>query len=306
MNRFAGSLLAVCLWLMCTTSYGWNRATHMVTGGLAYRELQTTAPQLIPKIVAILRQHPDYQQRWANKISDPSLSEDDRYQYLFMLAARWPDDVRSTVYDHPTWHYINYVYAPEQGMARTDTTLATGETILQAFDLNQQMLRSNAPDSSKAIALCWLFHLAGDVHQPLHTTALVDTQFPEGDRGGNLFKIKVLMSSQTSNLHSFWDGMLLDADDYASVRNLAAQIRQATPRNELPQLGKADIVTWSKESFILAQDNAYRSNTLRPGTDQDGAVLPADYVATVHPIARRQVALAGYRLADELVADLTN
>lgn len=307
MSRLTTSLLAVGLWLMTgllTTSYGWNRATHMVTGALAYRELQTTAPQLIPRIVALLRRHPDYQQRWADKLSDPILTEEDRNQYLFMLAARWPDDVRSTAYDHPTWHYINYLYAPEQGMARTDTTLATGETILQAFALNQQTLRSNAPDSSKAIALCWLFHLVGDVHQPLHTTALVDKQFSEGDRGGNLFKIKVLMSSQTSNLHSFWDGMLLDADDYTAVRNLAVQIRQVTRRNELPQLGKADIVTWSKESFILAQDNAYRSNTLRPGTDQDGAVLPADYVATVTPIARRQVALVGYRLADELIADL--
>lgn len=307
MSRLTTSLLAVGLWLMTgllTTSYGWNRATHMVTGALAYRELQTTAPQLIPRIVALLRRHPDYQQRWADKLSDPILTEEDRNQYLFMLAARWPDDVRSTTYDHPTWHYINYLYAPEQGMARTDTTLATGETILQAFALNQQTLRSNAPDSSKAIALCWLFHLVGDVHQPLHTTALVDKQFSEGDRGGNLFKIKVLMSSQTSNLHSFWDGMLLDTDDYTAVRNLAVQIRQVTRRNELPQLGKADIVTWSKESFILAQDNAYRSNTLRPGTDQDGAVLPADYVATVTPIARRQVALAGYRLADELIADL--
>ncbi len=307
MSRLTMPLLAVGLWLMTgllTPSYGWNRATHMVTGALAYRELQTTAPQLIPRIVGLLRRHPDYQQRWADKLSDPILTEDDRNQYLFMLAARWPDDVRSTAYDHPTWHYINYLYAPEQGMARTDTTLATGETILQAFALNQQTLRSNAPDSSKAIALCWLFHLAGDVHQPLHTTALVDKQFPEGDRGGNLFKIKVLMSSQTSNLHSFWDGMLLDADDYASVRNLAVQIRRVTRRNELPQLGKADIVTWSKESFILAQDNAYRNNTLWPGSDQDGAVLPADYVATVNPIARRQVALAGYRLADELIADL--
>lgn len=309
MNRFRSSLFAICLWLLVaplTTSYGWNRATHMVTGALAYRELQTTNPQLIPRIVALLRQHPDYQQRWSDKLSDPSLAQEDRDQYLFMLAARWPDDVRSTGYDHPTWHYINYVYAPEQGMARTDTTLATGETVLQAFALNQQILRSNAPDSSKAIALCWLFHLTGDVHQPLHTTALVDNQFPQGDRGGNLFKIKLLMSSQTSNLHSFWDGMLLDADDYTTVQNLAVQIRQAVRRNELPQLGKADLVTWSKESFILAQDNAYRSNTLPAGTDQEGAVLPADYTATVMPIARRQVALAGYRLADELTADLSN
>jgi len=32
--------------------------------------------------------------------------------------------------------------------------------------------------------LTWLFHLIGDIHQPLHSTALFSTKlFPEGDRG---------------------------------------------------------------------------------------------------------------------------
>lgn len=292
---------------MSSPSYGWNKATHMVTGAIAYRELQASSPQTLSRVVAILRRHPEYQSRWAAQLNDPNLSEDDRNQYTLMMAARWPDDVRGNeVYDHPTWHYINYIYAPEVGMARTDTTLATGENILQAFEQNRQILRSNAPDSAKAIALCWLFHLAGDVHMPLHTAALVDNQFPQGDRGGNLFKIKVLMSSQTINLHAFWDGMLLGSDDFQSVRNLAVQIPQSVSRDQLPQLGKSDITSWSKESFQLAQDNAYRSNTLPAGSDQEGALLPTDYVATVKPIAQRQVALAGYRLADELRADLAN
>lgn len=307
MNRLTNWLLPFLLFLSTSQfsqTYAWNRPTHMVTGAIAYRELQQTSPELTARLVAILRQHPEFQQRWASKLNDPALSDDDRNQYLFMLAARWPDDVRGNAYDHPTWHYINYIYAPEQGMARTYTTLATGENILQAFEQNRQILRSNAPDSAKAIALCWLFHLTGDVHQPLHASALVDKQFPEGDRGGNLFKIKVMMSSQTINLHSFWDGMLLGSDDFQSVRNLSVQIRQTDSRNQLPPFGNRTITDWSKESFQLAQDNAYRSNTLQPGTDQEGAVLPADYVATVKPIAQRQVALAGYRLADELIADL--
>ncbi|MEZ0539770.1 S1/P1 nuclease [Fibrella arboris] len=308
MNRsafvFAAYLLASVL--VSTSAYSWNKATHMVTGAIAYRELLAASPQATARVVAILKQHPYVKQQWASKINEAALTENERNEYLFMLAARWPDDVRGNAYDHPTWHYINYVYAPQQGIARTDTTLATGETILQAFEQNRQVLRSNAPDSAKAIALCWLFHLTGDVHQPLHATALIDNQFPNGDRGGNLFKIKVLLSSQTINLHSFWDGMLLGEDDLRSASNFASQVRQAVSRSQLPQLGKNDIDTWSKESFQLAQDNAYRSNTLMPGTDQEGTVLPPDYVATVKPIAQRQVALAGYRLADELLADLTN
>ncbi|WP_229379867.1 S1/P1 nuclease [Fibrella forsythiae] len=289
-----------------TPVLAWNRATHMVTGAIAYQEMKASSPATVARIVVLLRQHPEYKQRWASKLNDASLSEDDRDQYLFMLAARWPDDIRGNVYDHPTWHYINYVYAPQQGIARTDTMLATGENILEAFEQNKQIVRSNVPDSTKAIALCWLFHLSGDVHQPLHATALIDNQFPAGDRGGNLFKIKVMMSSQTINLHSFWDGMLLGDDDFQAARNLAVLARQTVRREQLPQLGKTDIGSWSKESFQLAQDNAYRSNTLAAGTDQEGAILPPDYVATVKPIAQRQMVLAGYRLADELTADFTN
>lgn len=143
---------------------------------------------------------------------------------------------------------------------------------------------------------------------PLHTAALIDSQFPKGDQGGNLFMIKVQMSNPTRNLHSFWDGILLNVDDYQSVDQLAVHLQQSFRRTQLAQLrsaGLGDIVAWSKESFQLAQDNVYRNYTLRPGTREDGAVLPTDYVATVTPIAQRQVILSGYRLADELRQDST-
>ena len=308
MNRIT---LLLCLLLTtgaCTRSFAWNKATHMVIGAIAYRELRSSSPQTAARVVTILKQHPDYAARWAEKLNDPALSGDERDEYLFMLAARWPDDIRGkdNPYDHPTWHYVNFIYAPDQGIVRSDSTLATGENILQAYEQNQQVLRSNAPDSAKAIALCWLFHLTGDVTMPLHTTALINSHFPDGDQGGNQFKVRVTSDDKTINLHSFWDGMLLGADDYTSARNLAIQARTAIDRKQLPQLCEPGVTAWAKESFQLAQDSAYRSHTLATGTDQEGAVLPADYVATVKPIAMRQVALAGYRLADELIADAGN
>lgn len=297
-----------CLLSASTAVFGWNKATHMAIGALAYHDLQNNSPQTLSKVVTLLKQHPYYQNRWVPLMADLKVTEQQKDEYLFMLAARWPDDIKGQdpYNDHFSWHFINYVYAPTLGIARTDTTLPTGETILQAYELNRQILRGNYADSSKAVALCWLFHLAGDVHMPLHTSALVDNQFPKGDQGGNLFKIKVMMSSQTSNLHSFWDGMLLSSDEFSSVDSLAHQLRSEISRSRLPQLGNPGIVAWSKESFLLAQDNAYRNNTLQPGTDQEGNVLPPDYVATVKPIAQRQVALSGYRLTDELITGLVN
>ena len=55
-------------------------------------------------------------------------------------------------------------------------------------------------DMDKAILLCWLFHLVGDIHQPLHCSAMFTPRlFSEGDRGGNSIKVGKY------NLHSTWD-----------------------------------------------------------------------------------------------------
>ena len=41
------------------------------------------------------------------------MSEQDQDRFLFMLAARWPDDIRGdSAFDHPLWHYIDYPYKP--------------------------------------------------------------------------------------------------------------------------------------------------------------------------------------------------
>jgi hypothetical protein len=51
----------------------------------------------------------------------------------------------------------------------------------------------------------------------------------------------------------------------------------------------------------LAKEHAYRNGQLRGSRDQqNGEVFPADYIATVKPLAERRIVLAGYRLADVL------
>ncbi|MFD1144786.1 S1/P1 nuclease [Larkinella insperata] len=296
--------LLLSLWPLSVC--GWNKPTHMAIGAIAYRDLQVKSPRKLARLVALLRQHPDTKTRWAATLRDSTLSEDDKNRYLFMLAARWPDDIKepNNPYDHPTWHYINYVYNPAMGMARTDTTLATGENILQAFEQNRQLLKSDAPDSMKAVALCWLLHLAGDVHMPLHTAALISPQFPAGDQGGNLFKIKVSMSNPTRNLHALWDGMLLSTDRFDAADQLARQLEQAYPRRKAPRRRKPDIDAWSVESFELARRLSYREGSLLAGTGDNGVVLPADYLPTMRPVAEQRVALAGHRLANGLWFDL--
>jgi hypothetical protein len=61
-------------------------------------------------------------------------------------------------------------------------------------------------DEEKAIYLTWLLHLVGDIHQPLHCTAVFSEQFPNGDKGGNDAFIRI--RSSPVKLHAFWDGLL--------------------------------------------------------------------------------------------------
>lgn len=43
----------------------------------------------------------------------------------------------------------------------------------------------------RAFMARYLLHLAGDIHQPLHSTAMYTKEFPDGDLGGkNIYKYR--------------------------------------------------------------------------------------------------------------------
>lgn len=61
------------------------------------------------------------------------------------------------------------------------------------------------PPPAPPAQLRFLVHFVGDLHQPLHAATMYSAEFPDGDLGGNYYKIQVPGSSYTTNLHSFWD-----------------------------------------------------------------------------------------------------
>jgi len=66
-----------------------------------------------------------------------------------------------------------------------------------------------------SFAIRLLIHYIGDVHQPLHVTAKVDSQYPSGDKGGN--KEDVDTYDGIYNLHSVWDSVIYDYTGYPRV-----------------------------------------------------------------------------------------
>jgi S1/P1 Nuclease len=66
------------------------------------------------------------------------------------------------------------------------------------------VLRSNeSPLAEKQIALDYLVHLVGDLHQPLHVGFLDDI-------GGT--KTKVTLEGKTQTLHELWDTGILETE----------------------------------------------------------------------------------------------
>lgn len=54
----------------------------------------------------------------------------------------------------------------------------------------------------KSMALRLIIHIVGDMHQPLHSSCMYSQRFPNGDRGGNDFKINY---QDYHELHALWD-----------------------------------------------------------------------------------------------------
>ncbi len=175
---------------------------------------------------------------------------------------------------------------------------------IQTLRLSRKMLadKSTSPQD-KAIMLAWLFHLVGDIHQPLHSTALFSQAlFHDGDRGGNR-----VLTVQRKNLHSLWDGL---PGNEAKLRAAHQEAAKLIADADLAKLGESaatelDEETWLNESRDLAISFVYSPDLmgyLRNVEQTGGKELTPfefdeEYLRAGGKICDKQVTQAGYRLA---------
>jgi hypothetical protein len=219
---------------------------------------------------------------------------------LFMYAARWPDDIRGDpTWDRPEWHYVNMPLTRDGAIGSPPAA----PNILTALEEAREVLQKPAStDADRAVALCWMFHLVGDVHQPLHTVSLFSALYPDGDRGGTRFYVRVGPGSATISLHYFWDNALGQERGIRAVWNRSATLasRADLGRGAFPELAVASWATWVAESVQHARDTAYPSEVAGSRDRTNGAVLPPGYGKQAQALAERRIMLASYRLADLL------
>ena len=303
--------------LACITppALGWNKGGHMATGAIAYRVLKKDSPGTIPKVVAILKQNPYYQERWKDRLDD--LEDENQDEYLFMLACQWADEAISDERFYPEgghhrlFHFINTPFKPDGEPDSVQTSPPAEFNIVRAYPEMCKDVKTETDAEDRAAALCWVMHLIGDAHQPLHAASLYtrDFQFTNGqligDRGGTRFYVRRVGSKEGTgvSLHTIWDGLVTNESRYRGNRN-AVTVLMANPEHaadkfsdELPIL---DMEKWTRESYKLATTMAYFWNgeLLKGGTRKTNAgEVPAAYFTAVEPIAKRRAVLAGYRMA---------
>ena len=152
----------------------------------------------------------------------------------------------------------------------------------------------------KALHLSWVFHQVGDIHQRLHAVARFSKALPEGDRGGNEVHIPNPrgQGERRNNLHAYWDDLLGTDQNPAAIEKLAEELVKEYPQaGFVNELAKTNIRDWAEESVQISLKTVY--NNLDPEIAKF-ADQPIGYDADARKAARRRVALAGYRLAEEL------
>ena len=105
------------------------------------------------------------------------------------------------------------------------------------------------PDSSEQlVALKFLLHFVGDLHQPLHAS-------DDHDSGGNK-KLVAAAGLNSGNLHHYWDVEFVErlgTDPRQVAATLIGQISEPQ-RKEWSSGTPAD---WAMEAFALARSDAY-------------------------------------------------
>jgi hypothetical protein len=298
-------LFSTALLAACQPAMAWSPAGHMATGAMAYEELRTTDPRVVEIIVELMAQHPD---RGSFEVAANGATGEVRVRRLFMEMARWPDDIRKGMYDHPTWHYASKPLIDSRNPPPAKPRDATAGSAGEAFALNVKVAGDpHAPAPERAIALCWIFHLVGDIHQPLHAADGYAADYPHGDQGGGLRYVRDPQSPQPLSLHWYWDQAATRPGDAAPVR--ADELRTKLPREKFPELTRRsnsadDFVAWAAESYALARSQVYRDDLSTSPNEKQAPALSAAYVANSSAVAERRLTLSGYRLADLLIAVL--
>lgn len=272
-----GVLLASISAVLSAPAGAWGYEGHKVIALIARAEL---TPAVRAKVDAILATDPD-------TLTEPGMAP----------RATWADAWRGAGHrETAEWHFVD-IELDHPDLAGACFGFPPGAVPASAgpaHDCVVDKVREFAAElgdpattpAERLLALKYLLHFVGDIHQPLHAS---DNQ----DRGGNCV---LLTGAGAPNLHAYWDTTVVEAlgrDPDA----LATTLRARITRSQRANWRRIDLNAWARESYRVSRAKAYRVGSPRGcPTAPVPIALPKGYAGAARSAATLQLQRAGVRL----------
>ena len=167
------TLAILCICLVSVSA--WWDIGHMTVAQIAVNRMQDLG-------------HQDALDKFTKLIEGFSNLTDGRSN-SFVEASVWPDDIKefnATYFDD--YHFTDVVYDP-QNMFASMTQFQKDVNSINTYKSAQSVLKTNKEGVTfeRCFMARYLLHLAGDIHQPLHSVTMYNHTFnsTKGDLGGN-------------------------------------------------------------------------------------------------------------------------
>lgn len=249
-KKFVQVLFIATIFCKPSTSFAWGKDGHQIVAKIASHFLSDETKQKV--------------QKYLGKTS-------------FEDAATWMDESRSNDFFGymRTWHYLDFdkgeVYKP----IAEKNALTVLHAAIKDLKKKEKLQKGKIKED-----LFLIFHLVGDLHQPLHVGYA-------NDRGGNSVQVSYIYKSYNSNLHSVWDTEIIQSEKIN--KDSCLNLYKTFTEDEKSSAKKINEIKWMMESRTLL-DTVYNF-------DQDKNFLSRSYVMNNKSIVTRQLLLSGIRLA---------
>ena len=188
-----------------------------------------------------------------------------------------------------SWHYQNVNVCKEFDLK---APCKDGHCVSAQIERQARLLADPAvPDREKLMALAFLTHFVGDLHQPMHAG-------DHADLGGNRVAANYGIIGGRTNLHSIWDGWLAERAATTPPGGPDA-LWQAIPEGDKARLKGGSVEEWSREMWGEAKALAYATLVGDPCGEVPAGrpALSEDEVRALIPDVRADIQRGGLRLA---------
>ncbi|HXE79718.1 MAG TPA: S1/P1 nuclease [Vicinamibacterales bacterium] len=286
----AAALFCIVAWFAgAEPAAAWSNEGHLVICEIAFQRLSPKARAFVDAV----RAH-------ASEIRDPfrdcpgcaAAHPDDGRPMTFREGCVWPDEAHNDTFRGTyEYHFLNVpANARSIDVARDCGRL---DCVLAGIQRYAQYLvappRNSRERERQALALRFLGHFVGDLHQPLHVAH-------GEDLGGNLIEVRFVEDGKTvaRPLHAVWDVVVLRRGGLTTPQ-AAAALNAEISGAEAGEWSEPSLLDWASESLIHAQFNAYRHPD--GSAVQNGGFLDEEYLTSAIGVARLRLKQAGVRLA---------